>query len=533
MRLQSKLKLNVLCEKLWLLSGLSARTLFFYGLILSIVLNCGCAMVGPEYVRPEAPTKTGWLESVDYRINTDSVDIGRWWAVFNDPVLDKLIETARRQNLTLQAAGLRVFEARAQLGILSADLYPQLQQVKAAYSRTNLSENAPNTATLDRYYGDYQVGFDMAWELDVWGKFRRAIASGIALHEASIADYDDILVSLTAEISRIYVGIRILEKRLALAHENVRIQKRSLEIIRTRFRAGTATELDAKQAESLLMETKALIPRLESRLQQSRNAMSELLGKLPGEIDAFLESSQRIPMVPVEIAVGIPAELMRRRPDIRLAECRLVAQCARIGFAKADLYPHLSLMGSIGLQTGDAGSSLTRGEGFRDLFHSGAFKVFGGPSLSWDILNYGRIKNRVRVEDARFQQLIVSYRETVLTAMREAEDAMTAFLRSQVETVLLVDSVKASRRSVDLAMIQYREGTASYQRVLDTQRSLTQQQDALAQTYGSVTVNLIAIYKSLGGGWQMRNSRDLIPAETRKTMQERTDWGDMLERGNE
>jgi NodT family efflux transporter outer membrane factor (OMF) lipoprotein len=498
-----------------------------------VLLGSGCASVGPNYVRPEAPEPREWLEGEDPRINVEPVEYRDWWTVFDDPVLTDLVETAYRQNLDLRIAGIRVLEARAELGIAVGNRYPQLQQFRGDYTYINLSDNAANTFALDGDYGDYSVGFDAAWELDFWGKFRRAVEFGIGNLEASIASYDDFLVTLTAEVARTYVLIRTLEERLKIARENVGIQERSLRIARARFDGGETTELDVQQAISLLNDTRSLVPRLESSLRQAKNGLSILLGTLPGEIDGMLAKSGPIPAVPVEVAVGIPADLLRRRPDIQLAERRVASQSALIGVAKADLYPHFTVVGSLGLRSSD--SNLTKAGGIggsdaSDLFDSDSIEFFGGPGFRWDIFNYGRIKNRVRIQDARFQQLVVNYQNSILNAAREVEDATVGFLRGQEEVKFLSDSVQASRRSVDLSLVQYREGLVSFQRVLDTQRFLTLQQDFLAATSGSVAISLIGIYKALGGGWQIRMGKDFVPEEIKEDMRKRTNWGDLLSR---
>ncbi len=286
-----------------------------------------------------------------------------------------------------------------------------------------------------------------------------------------------------------------------------------------------------QQARALLGDTQALIPRLQASLRQAKNGLAILLGTLPGKVDQILGQPKPIPTVPAEVAVGIPAELLRRRPDIQFAERQIAAQSAQIGVAKADLYPHFTLFGSFGLRASDAtlttAGGLTGSE-FSDVWDSDSVEFFAGPSFRWDILNYGRIRNRVRIQDARFQQLAVNYQNTVLQAAQETEDAMVGFLRSQEETGFLLDSVAASKRSVDLSLIQYREGLVDYQRVLDTQRFLSQQQDKLTETRGSVNLNLVALYKALGGGWEIRVGKDFVPDETKDEMRKRTNWGGLL-----
>ena len=498
------------------------------GLMTLMIFISGCTLVGPDYVKPEVAEPENWLESADPKIESREVDFSQWWTVFNDPVLNTLTDAAYQQNLPLQIAGLRILEARAQLGIAIGFQYPQTQQAIGQGSANRTSKNAPNVRQADRKYLDLQVGLDAVWELDVWGKFRRAVQTGVANLEATIADYDDILVSLTAEVARTYILLRTSEERLGVARENVKIQKRSLEIADVRFKAGAVTELDVTQARSLLRGTESTIPGFLVDIRQAQNALAILLGKLPGEIDAMLGGAGLIPDVPAEVAVGIPAELLRRRPDIRFAERALAAQSAQIGFAKADFFPHFTLFGSLGFQAADKVDSRSNNSNFSDLFKADSFTYFAGPAVNWDFLNYGRITNQVRVEDARFQELAVNYENTVIRAAQEVEDAMVEFLQTQDAVVFLADAVKASKRSVDLSMIQYREGLTDYQRVLDTQRFLTELQDDLVFTAGSVGLNLVAMYRALGGGWEIRAGKDFVPDDLKEEMLQRTNWGDLL-----
>jgi NodT family efflux transporter outer membrane factor (OMF) lipoprotein len=506
--------------------------LFFCILVAAIFLTTGCTMVGPDFVKPKAPVETEWMESRSPRIKTESADYRDWWSVFSDPVLNSLVENAYQQNLPLQISGIRILQARAQLGVLVGNVYPQLQQGRGGAQYNRLSENSPNSQNVDDSFWQYGAGFDVAWEVDIWGKFRRAVESGVANLEASIASYDDVLVSLSAEVARTYVLLRTFQERLEIATENVKIQQRSLEIADIRFKAGAVTELDVVQAKSLLRNTEASIPRFEAAIRQAQNALAVLLGKLPGEIDHMLGGAKLIPKAPPEIVVDVPAELMRRRPDIQLAEYQIATQTPLIGVSKADLYPAFELFGSFGLLTSSSRNTKAGGQsgsGFSDLFEADSFEFFGGPSIRWNILNYGRINNQVRVEDALLQQLIVNYENTVLRAQREVEDSMVGFLRSQEEAGFLKDSVKASQRSVDLSMLQYKEGLVDYQRVLDSQRFLTEQQDIWTETRGNVIINLVALYKALGGGWQIREGQRFVSEENIEEMQQRSNWGDLLE----
>lgn len=501
-------------------------------LVGSVLLASGCAMIGPDFVPPPAPVSDAWMEKDEAQLTSATDHHEEWWSVFDDPVLNGLVEEASRQNLGLQGAGLRILEARARLGIATGNLYPQVQQLNAEAATVGGSGNAANSIGGDLYYKDLTTSLDAAWELDFWGKFRRGVESADARYLATIADYDDIMVTLTAEVARTYILIRTLEERIRLAEESVAIQRRSLEIAENRFEGGLVTELDVQQARSLLANTRALIPRFKVELQRAQHALSVLLGTPPTDLAAKLEvpgEGAGIPEVPAKVAIGVPADLLRRRPDIRRAELQAAAQSALIGVAKADLLPHFTLIGSIGLRTSESSFTREGGSSFGDLFDSDSVTYFAGPSLRWDILNYGRIRNEVRAQDARFQQTIVNYQDTVLRAAQEVEDAMAGFLRGQEEAGFLAEAVAASRRSVEIALLQYGEGLNDYQRVLDTQRGLTADQDILTATRGSVALNLVGMYKSLGGGWQMRDGQDFVPARTRAEMADRTNWGGLLD----
>ncbi|MEH6578811.1 MAG: efflux transporter outer membrane subunit [Amphritea sp.] len=497
-------------------------------LALSIALS-GCTKLGPDFVKPEAPNLESWSKTDAADIKKQAVDYSSWWNVFNDPILNQLVETSRKDNLTLQVAGLRILEARALLGIAIGDKYPQTQDVVAGYSFVSSSENAPNAAQLDHNYSRGRIGLDTAWELDFWGRFERGIEAANARLGATIADYDDIMIALNAQVSTTYVVIRELEERLERARENVAVQKRTLEIAQVRFRGGAVTELDVQQARALLRDTQALIPVLKTQLHQSRNALSVLLATPPNKLDTILGESGAIPQAPVDVAIGIPADLLRRRPDIRRAELDAAIQSARIGIAKADLYPRFTLVGFIGFEAGGGSTdSRSNNSSLNDIFDADSFTGSFGPSLRLPFFNYGRLKNNVRIQDARFQELAVNYQNTVLRAYQEVEDSLTGFLQSQDQTQFLSDSVKASKRSTDLALLQYRRGIVDYVRVLDSQRFLVNQQDRLAQSRSSIALNLIATYRALGGGWESRDLNTLVPDSMLQEMKARTDWGDLL-----
>lgn len=486
-----------------------------------------CTMVGPDFETPEAEVADSWSSLDDSAISAAPEDHREWWKNFNDPALDRLIEKSYQDNLGLQIAGLRVYEARALLGFAAGTLYPQRQSVSGSAATLEISENAEPISNLPSVVGDlvdtdfnqYSTTLDAAWEMDFWGRFRRGVESADANLAGSLATYDDFLVTLTGEVAAAYILLRTLEERLAYAESNVAIQARSLEIARTRFRNGLVTELDVQLARALLGNTRSTIPELQKGIRQTRLALSLLLGMPPSDLGDIVGGRGTIPATPESIALGAPADLLRRRPDIRRAELLAAAQSARIGIAEADKYPAFRLIGSVGYAADSTG----------DLFDSGSDISLAAFTFNWNFLNYGRLRNRVRVEDARFQQAATLYQNTVLNAAREVESGLTGYLRSREQVAALSDSVDASRRAVDLAQTQYRDGVISYTLVLDAQQFLLLNEDQLTVARGEVARNLIATYKALGGGWQLRESGPLIQQETRDEMRQRTNWGELLE----
>lgn len=492
-------------------------------LIAAIVLSA-CTTVGPDFDRPEAEVSESWNESQAEQVSTDTAENKTWWLVFEDPVLNELVAVAYRQNLSLQIAGLRIMEARAQLGIAVGNQYPQSQVGFGDYIYNDQSKNQVLFPGADTSFANYSLGFDAAWELDIWGRFRRGIESADAGFLASIADYDDALVSLTAEVARVYATMRTSEERLRISLENVDIQEQSVKIAEARFKFGATTELDTKQAQTLLYSTLASVPVIQASIRQSRNAIAVLLGITPDGVDSIIGPRGLIPGIPDKVTVGIPAELLRRRPDIRRAELDAASQSALIGVAQSDLYPSFVLLGTIGVSA--TNNALAPSS---ELFSSDALFFQGGPKFSWNLLNYGRIKNQVRVQDARLQQLLANYQNTVLAALREAEDSLTGFLRTREQIAHLNNGVMAAQRAVDIALLQYQEGAADYTRVLNTQESLFREQERQVSARGDVVANLVALYKALGGGWQIRLGNEFIPPATKEEMEERTDWGPLLE----
>jgi len=493
----------------------------------SAFVIAGCTTIGPDFEKPATKVADNWLEADDARVDTATAEYQDWWGGFNDPVLTRLIDTAYQQNLGLQMAGLRILEARAQLGFAVGLQYPQAQSVGAGYARSRTSKNAPPLSNLpddianraNKGINIWSTSFDATWEADIWGKFRRGIQAADANLAANMLNYDALLVTLTGDIAALYTSIRTFEERLKFARQNVQLQKDALDLAQARFDLGATSELDVAQSTALLRNTEALIPALELGLGLTRNTLSFLLGLPPSNLQSILGGSGRIPDAPSTAAVGIPADLLRRRPDVRAAEMAAATQSAAIGVSQADLYPHFVIAGSLGVA----------GESFSEQFKSGSGTGFITPFIKWDILNYGRIKNNVRVQDARFEQLAVAYQNSVLNAAREVQDGLLGFLRTREQVGYLTQAVTASERATQLALIQYREGAVDYTRVLNTQTALLQQQDALTAQRGQVVTSLVSVYKALGGGWQLRQGNNYVDPAIRKKMAERTDWDEFLD----
>jgi NodT family efflux transporter outer membrane factor (OMF) lipoprotein len=493
-------------------------------LILTLLSSAGCTKVGPDFVKPGASVSQNWLNGPGEKVSHEPADYRAWWKGFNDPVLDRLVETAYRQNLSLRIAGVRVLEARAQLGVATGGLYPQDQQAFGSLEYNRISERSATAGGLNRFaYSQSEIGLGASWELDFWGKFRRAVESADAGFMATIADYESALVSLTGDVANSFILIRTLEKRIEIGKENVETQTESLRIAEARFRAGTTSQRDVEQAQTLLNNTRSLIPSLETQLRQGRDALSVLLGMPPSDLKEMFEGTVGIPAPPPRIAIGIPADLLRRRPDIRSAEYQAAAQSALIGVARADLYPAFSLSGTFGLLATSVGRSSSS-----DILRWSSREYRVGPGLQWPFFNYGRLTNLVRVQDARFQELLISYQNRVLKAQQEVEDALVGFLKAQERAEFLAQSAAAARRSFDLAVIQYREGVTDFTTVLTAQQALLAEQDNLANTLGDISRNLVGIYRAIGGGWDIREGDRFAPPEMKETMAARTDWGDLL-----
>lgn len=450
--------------------------------------------VGPDYCTPPATVADEWT-SIDSGMSAEIPDLTQWWSVFEDPDLEFLIDTTRSQNLELRAAAARVAEARALLRISRGTLMPQLQEAFGGYSREANSVNQVTRNNNIQFFDLWETGFNASWELDFWGRFRRGIEAAEGELFAASYGRDDVYVLLLGDVASNYVRYRVAEARLQFARENVQQQQRAFDNAQARFKAGLASELDPAQAESNLAQTEAIIPLLVTEQRQALNALCVLIGQPPHHIEEAF-TSRALPRAPSEIAVGIPAELLRRRPDVRQAERELAAQSARIGVAASELYPHLSVNGVIGVSANN----------LSDLFASNSLTGLVGPSFRWNILNYGRIRGAIDAERARFQQLCLGYQNSVLNAALEVEDNLVAFTQSQQRAASLARSVEASQRSVALGFQQYEVGETDFDRIFNLQRTLTRQQDQLAAVRGIELESLIRIYTALGGGWVCRCS---------------------------
>jgi len=486
------------------LRGVKPYPLWLAGLMTFAALLCGCTTlteyvhngfkVGPNYGRPPAPVAQNWIDVADPRVRTASDDLSQWWKVFNDPVLDDLICSAYLQNLTLREAGLRVLEARAQLAITVGNILPQTQTATGGFTWNVSSRQAANRSFIaKRFFGQWDYAFNLAWELDFWGQFRRAIESSAASLDSSVENYDSMLVTLLGDVATNYAQLRTTEQRIKYAKQNVELQRQTLTLVDARFKAGTVSELDLDQAKSTLAQTEATIPALEISLRQFNNQLCILLGIPPEELRAKLGPAP-ILNAPPDVAVGIPADLLRRRPDVRAAERQAAAQSAQIGVAEANFYPHISITGTIGYSA----------EFFKTLFSQNALTGSVGPSFTWNILNYGRILNNVRLQEATFQALVVAYQNTVLTAAQDVENGLVTFLKSQEQTKFQAESVAEAEKAVKIALVQYKGGIIDLTRVTQLETTLVLLQDTLALAQGEIGLGLIQVYRALGGGWQIR-----------------------------
>jgi len=462
---------------------------------LLAIVTAGCA-VGPDYQRPVASAPAQWAEPLAGGETNAPASLAAWWKNFNDSELDSLINRAVRSNLDLQVAEARVREARAQYGIASANLLPTLDG-SASYARTETSKHQPVLGSIPLPSNIpfdnnvYQAGFDASWELDVFGGQRRARESARAQVEASEFGQRDVLVTLLGDVARDYIDVRGYQRRLAITEDNIQAQNQALAITQDRFKKGLSNDLDVQQAASLLATTKAEVPTLQTEIQASILRLGVLLGQQPENLVAELSTAAPIPTTPPQVPVGLPSQLLERRPDVQRAERELASATANIGVAKADLFPKFFLTGAAGFESVSAS----------DWFSAGSRFWSTGPTVQWRIFDAGQIRNNIRIQDARQQEVLADYEKTMLGAFADVESGLTAYANEQTRRESLQDAVTASRNSLDLANKLYANGLTDFLHVLDAERSLYQAQDALAQSDRTVSVNLVALYKSLGGGW--------------------------------
>lgn len=477
---------------------------------LLLALASGCT-VGPEYSKPESKSPDSFAAlsrqpNVASKTEATPADLAKWWKSLNDPMLDSLVDRAIAGNLDLKVATARVREARAARGIVDSRGLPQIDGT-AAYDRSRQSENV--SAFRGGNFKEeadgtdlYQAGFDAFWELDVFGGIRRSVEAADADVQVTQESRRDVLVTLLAEVARNYVEARTFQRRTAIAVENVRVQSESLSLSTARFEAGVTSELDVAQARAQVESGRAAIPPLNSAYHEAVHRLGVLLGKDPTSLLAEIEAAAPIPAVPATVAVGVPADLMRRRADIRRAERALAAATARVGVATADLYPKFTLTGSFGFQSAQ----------FGQLFDMNSRAWSIGPGMRWSILNWGRVRSEIEVQDARTEQALGIYEQTILVAFEDVENALTRFAQEQVRREALVQSVAANKRAVELASFLYTSGVKDFLNVLVSQRALFDSEDQLAQSERTVTASLIALYKALGGGWEAEEIRWNAPA---------------------
>ena len=496
-------------------------------LVLALALCAVSCKVGPNYSTPAAKVAGQWQANPAVTNQAYSAAEDYWWRNFHDPVLDQLVESAFRNNLSLQVAGVRILEARAKLNKSIGNLFPQQQTLSGQVNYSRLNDGLVTAIPgIDRNYVSDQVLFAATWEIDFWGKYRRDIESDRASYLGTIASYDDALVTLIGDVASSYVNIRTLEERLIVARRNLELQQESLRIATVQFNAGETSERDVQQATTQTAQTEAAIPRLEESLAQYKNGLAVLLGMTPDEIDRQLAGPSGIPTTPATVAVGIPRDLLRRRPDVRAAGLAAASKSALIGVAKATLYPSFSLAGEFGLTgNNEANNSLA------DMFSWQSRALRAGAGFVFPIFNYGRLINQVRVQDAQFQQAVLHYQNTVLSAQREVEDGLAAFANEQRVVAMLQRAATSARRSTTLALIQYKGGQTDYTTVVSAEQNQLSVEDSLASNQGNVALGIISVYRALGGGWQIRAGHDVVSDEVKAEMARRTDWGRLLEPG--
>jgi NodT family efflux transporter outer membrane factor (OMF) lipoprotein len=454
-----------------------------------LLVLSGCQSVGPDYRVPEARVPEAWHAGAAGGLEPGAPEVEGWWRAFGDPLLDELVLRAARQSLDLREAMARVREARALRAAAAGERWPDLD-AQGSFESRGESDNTP----LGSFVPDTEIltaGFDAAWELDLWGRVRRSVEAAGAELEASVEDARDVAVLVAAEVARGYVELRALQRRVALAAENVALQEQTLELVSGRYEAGLVSEGDLTQARVNLETTRARLPALETARTAAEHRLAVLIGEPPGALSAELRDARPIPVPPLAVAVGVPADLLRRRPDVRRAERLLAAETARIGVAEAELYPELSLRGSLGLASDPASDLLESDSAFFGI----------GPTLRWNLFDGSRLRQGVVAQEARAEQALARWERTVLLALEEAENAMAGFAGEQARLRSLSEAVLQAGAAVELARTQYTEGLSDFQAVLVAERALADLEDELARSEATAATTFVALQKALGGGW--------------------------------
>ncbi len=453
----------------------------------AMLFAVGCS-VGPDYRPPKTAAPAQWATD---GVNTNAAEVAQWWQSFNDPVLDSLITRAVQTNHDLRIAIARVKEAKAWRSGALADFLPTIS-ASGQYKRQRLSENAQTFTGLKLETESFQAGLDATWEIDIFGGQRRTLEAATAEYAAILEARYGVQVALVAEVARGYLELRGYQRRLAIARQNIVVQREALAITTHRFSAGLASELDMAQARSVLAATEAQVPLLEAALARARHRVEVLLALPPGSLQEELSQPAALPAAPPTVPVGLPSELLRRRPDVRQRERALASATAQIGMQTAELWPKLVLLGGGGF------SSLSGG----DLFTAGSRFWSAGPKVTWRLLEFPQIRAKIRAQSARQEQALAEYEKTVLTAFEEAENALVAYQQEQERCRQLREAVAASRQAAALARQLYDQGLIEFLNVLDAERSLYQIEDQHAQSEQAVVTYLVALFKALGGGWE-------------------------------
>jgi len=470
---------------------------------LTTFLSSGCAPVGPNYRKPEIKTPDAWHEAISREMAKQSgATLQTWWKIFDDPILNDLIENARQSNLNLKIALSGIAASRARLGIVSGRELPDANAL-GSFTRFKHSDNGPLEQLAPPNGFDsrnmFMLGVDALWEVDVFGRIRRQIEAAGAQYQASIEDYRDVLVTLFAEVALAYVEIRSCQRQIQCAEANAATQRKMLELTRARYNSGISSKLDMTQALSNLSNTEAAIPPFRICLNSIINRIGVLLDMNTETLHAKLGKPAPIPLAGEGVGIGVPADLLRQRPDIRMAEKELAAQTALIGAATADLYPRFAISGFFGLETGS----------FSDL-GGGSSLAWGIRSpVKWNFFSGGKTRSNIAFHKEIAQQDLFKYRDTVLKAMEEVKNAIVAHSQEKIRRNWLLAAVAATREAVDLVVVQYETGLTDFNNVLVTQKSLFSQQDELVVSQANVVLNLIRLYKALGGGWPVENENDV------------------------